>query len=116
LHFDTRDELATPFSTTRGSYLGSNIDSHRHGTIVPRTFAEPLSLAALYIPPGFDAAVFGKAEESVKYLVYTNTWKSFVSEMDDDAAAVLEGEAVRGRAVRERREVVSRGGGNKMDA
>lgn len=96
---------STPFSDVDGK------DNNRHGTITPRTFAEPLSLAALYIPPGFDVTVFDKAEESVKYLVYTNTWKSFVGDMSDETAVVLEGEVMRGRAVRERRKGASRGGG-----
>jgi len=99
---------SAPFS---GANTNNN-NNNRHGTITPRTFAQPLSLAALYVPPGFDVTVFDKAEESVKYLVYTNTWKSFVGVMSHEVAAVLEGEVVRNRAVGERREGVSRGCGD----
>jgi hypothetical protein len=68
----------------------------QRGRIVSKTFAEPASTAATFVPTTFSIDVFSKAEDSIKYLVYTNTWKSFVIDMDEDVAARME-EVVRTR-------------------
>jgi len=39
------------------------------------------------VPHAFGLKIFDKAEESVKYLVYTNTWKNFVAGVDSESIA-----------------------------
>lgn len=86
--------LAAPFADEGTSpltpYSPTFVSASLHGHVLPKTFAEPGSAAALFVPDSFHIGVFSKAEESIKYLVYTNTWKSYVYDMDDSTAAVLE--------------------------
>jgi len=80
-----------PHSYTRNTMA---TDTSRRGRVVSRTFAEPASAAVSFVPESFSVGVFDAAEESIKYLVYTNTWKSFVADMDEDVAADVEAQVM----------------------
>ena len=45
----------------------------------PHPGVAPLGIARAKIPDSFNEAVFDTAEQSIKYLVLTNTWRQFVS-------------------------------------
>jgi len=82
---------ATPFANDDMSLIPySPSQLTQHGRVISKTFAEPASAAATFVPTTFSIDVFSKAEESIKYLVYTNTWKSFINDMDDEVAAKVE--------------------------
>ncbi|KAI9726347.1 MAG: hypothetical protein M1828_001621 [Chrysothrix sp. TS-e1954] len=41
------------------------------------------------VPADFDARSFDQAEKSIKWLVYTNTWKSFLRDLDDESLGFM---------------------------
>ena len=48
-----------------------------------------LSTRANSVPDGFDVNIFDKAERSVKYMVFTNTWARYVESWRQSQASTL---------------------------
>ena len=74
-----------------GTKSGMINESHNLSTTPPKqTLFEPhpgvapLGVARAKIPDAFNEGVFDTAEQSIKYLVLTNTWRKFVSSGDQD--------------------------------
>lgn len=73
---DTTVQILTHLSTT--------MTFATHGTI------RRLRNDAPAVPAHFNLAIFDRAEESIKYLVYTNTWRGFVARADTNSLASLD--------------------------
>lgn len=88
--------LPHPSRTVQTSFadIFPTIAAHpsERGRIVPSRPSDAKNPASqtTHVPQYFSLRVFDRAEESIKYLVYTNTWKSFIGDMDDASVASLE--------------------------
>jgi len=94
--FADRWSLATIAALTRTSdkYTTNNRpvrpNTDANGQLKPSTSSEfILSTRANSIPDTFDVDVFDKAERSVKYMVFTNTWARYVEFWRHSSASTL---------------------------